>query len=280
MGKTNRRVEIVDWHIRIECTECHQIMPADTEHYFKWNCALWLRSKCKNCITEKYKEKSLEYRKNNRDKINAQKREAHKGNREIISERRKQKREEIKARRKKYYEAHKEKEMEYTRNRKRETGKWKLWTKTERLIKKIWITHDWCSICWAMWQTQAHHPDYEKRNEVIFLCPNCHQRVHAGRMECPKDEIIDLLLIDKFNEMSKDWIGVEIPWWYDWIAYYKDKEWNRYSRKWNPIEKDEVCRYGEICKVEFYDERWCDYKILSRRPDWDGWNNENNSKND
>ena len=38
---------------------------------------------------------------------------------------------------KKYYEEHKEKEMEYARKRKRETGKGKLWTKTERLIKKI-----------------------------------------------------------------------------------------------------------------------------------------------
>lgn len=63
-------------------------------------------------------------------------------------------------------------------------------------------------------------------------------------------------------------IGVEIPWWYDWIAYYFNKEtWQRYSRAWYPIENDEVCRYWEVFKVEFYDKRWIKYKILSRRPD-------------
>lgn len=268
---TNRKIEEVDWVLYIECTECHQILPANTEYYFKWNWTLWLRSKCKNCVKEKYSEQSAIYREINRDKINAQKREAHKRDREKISEKRKEKREEIKARRKKYYEEHKEKELEDTRKRKRETGKGKIWTRTEKLIKKLWLSHDWCSICWALWKTQAHHPDYNKRNEVIFLCPTCHQRVHAGRIECPNDKIIDLLLIDKFNEKSKDWVGWEDFNWYDWVAYYEDKEWNRYSRNGNPIEKDEMCKYWKIYKVKmekYWEWRW-DYrwKILSERED-------------
>ena len=271
MAKLHRRVEDINWVLYIECTECHQMKECSTKEYFKWNCAHWLRSKCKECIKNKYADKALEYRITNRDKINKQKRDAHKRDREKISEKRKEKREGIKARRKKYYEVHKEEELEYTRKKKRETGKGKLWTRTEKLIKKLWLSHDWCSICWTMWQTQAHHPDYNKWNEVIFLCPTCHQRVHAGRIECHNDEIIDSLLIDKFNEMSKDWIGVEIPWRYDGIAYYlNEKTWQRYSKKGFPIGNDEVCRYWEICKVEFYDERGCNYKILSRRPDWDG----------
>ncbi len=86
--------------------------------------------------------------------------------------------------------------------------------------------------------------------------------------------------IDIENSWPEIW-GAEIPWRYDWIAYYYNiNTWQRYSRKGYPIEKDEVCRYGEICKVEFYDEFWCDYKILSRRPDWDGGNDENNPEND
>lgn len=71
-------------------------------------------------------------------------------------------------------------------------------------------------------------------------------------------------------KIQDDWIGIEIPWRYDWIAYFEDKDGNRYSRKWNPIEKDEACRYDRIYKVEFYDERWIKYKILWWREDvWD-----------
>jgi len=71
-------------------------------------------------------------------------------------------------------------------------------------------------------------------------------------------------------KIQDDWIGIEIPWRYDWIAYFEDKDGNRYSRKWNPIGKDEACRYDRIYKVEFYDERWIKYKILWWREDvWD-----------
>lgn len=66
-------------------------------------------------------------------------------------------------------------------------------------------------------------------------------------------------------------IGVEISGWYDWVAYYlNQKTWQRYSRTWLPIDIDEVCRPWGIYKVEFYDKRWTEYKILSSRPDKDG----------
>lgn len=75
-----------------------------------------------------------------------------------------------------------------------------------------------------------------------------------------------------YAKMPEKVIGVEIPWRYDWIAFYLDEEtWQRYSRRWNPIEKDEVCRWGNIYKVEFHDEFGCDYTILSSRPDIDDW---------
>lgn len=65
-------------------------------------------------------------------------------------------------------------------------------------------------------------------------------------------------------------IGVEIPGRYDWIAFYLDQDtWQRYSRKGYPIENDEVCRYGNVYKVKFYDEWWVKYDILSSRPDED-----------
>lgn len=67
-------------------------------------------------------------------------------------------------------------------------------------------------------------------------------------------------------------IWVELPGRYDGIAFWLDQDtWQRYSRAWYPIENDEVCRWGKVYKVEFYDKRWCKYKILSRRPDTDEW---------
>ena len=66
---------------------------------------------------------------------------------------------------------------------------------------------------------------------------------------------------------------VEVLWWYDWIAYYEDKNtWQRYSKyAHKPIEKNELCRYGYIYKVEHNreDEHDFDFKILSKRPDVD-----------
>lgn len=66
--------------------------------------------------------------------------------------------------------------------------------------------------------------------------------------------------------MKQELIGVEVPWWYDGIAYRVDNNWQRYSRIGKvPIEKDELCLPWKICKVEQIGEY--DYKILSSRED-------------
>lgn len=80
--------------------------------------------------------------------------------------------------------------------------------------------------------------------------------------------------IDIENAWPEIW-WVEDWNWYDWIAYYENKDTKqRYSRMGYPIADDEMCLYGDICKVEMikdwpgtFDYHW---KILSRRPDWDG----------
>lgn len=65
---------------------------------------------------------------------------------------------------------------------------------------------------------------------------------------------------------------IEVWWWYDWIAYYEDKNtWERYSKIAHiPIAKDELCRYWKIYKV-IYNENEIDFNftILSERPDED-----------
>ena len=77
--------------------------------------------------------------------------------------------------------------------------------------------------------------------------------------------------MDEIYARMPEWvIGVEDWMWGDFLAFYLDEStWQRYSRKGYPIENDEVCRYWEVFKVEFYDKRWIKYKILSRRPDDD-----------
>lgn len=61
-------------------------------------------------------------------------------------------------------------------------------------------------------------------------------------------------------------IWIEVLWWYDWIAYWKDENWKRLSRvAMKPIDDDELCRYGKIYKVEQIGEY--DYKVISQRED-------------
>ena len=90
--------------------------------------------------------------------------------------------------------------------------------------------------------------------------------------------------IDIENSWPEIW-GIEDRNRYDGIAYYENiNTKQRYSRAWYPIANDEMCLHWDICKVECikdgpgtFEYHW---KILSRRPDWDGGNDENNSKND
>jgi hypothetical protein len=37
-----------------------------------------------------------------------------------------------------------------------------------------------CERCGSEGSVQGHHPDYERRFEVVWLCPSCHGEEHAG----------------------------------------------------------------------------------------------------
>ena len=63
----------------------------------------------------------------------------------------------------------------------------------------------------------------------------------------------------------KEEIWVEVPWWYDWIAFFLDKG-KKYSRVAHlPLEDDELCKYWRIYKVKPIGEYY--FKILSERED-------------
>ncbi len=65
---------------------------------------------------------------------------------------------------------------------------------------------------------------------------------------------------------KKGWKAVEVPLRYDWISFYMDEDWNRYSLKGNPIAKDEIWRFDKIYRVK-RDDKKGDYVILSERDD-------------
>lgn len=37
-----------------------------------------------------------------------------------------------------------------------------------------------CQVCWEPRPVEAHHPDYSKKIDVIWLCRACHIIVHGG----------------------------------------------------------------------------------------------------
>ena len=40
-----------------------------------------------------------------------------------------------------------------------------------------------CSICGKKTRIYAHHSDYSKPLDVIFVCQSCHKRIHAGTLK-------------------------------------------------------------------------------------------------
>ena len=47
-----------------------------------------------------------------------------------------------------------------------------------------------CSSCKCHSDVQAHHPDYSKPNEVIWLCRSCHHKLHYGNKSISGELII------------------------------------------------------------------------------------------
>ena len=58
-----------------------------------------------------------------------------------------------------------------------------IYLRVKRAIKsgKI-IKPKCCSICGKECKTVAHHYDYSKPLDVIFVCQSCHKRIHAGTL--------------------------------------------------------------------------------------------------
>ena len=223
-----REVYEKGWKTFFKCSSCWEFKEATKDNFYvRSSNPFWFANVCKICDkkyhqeiylknreeilqkTNKYyhshreaylenyikkRDKRLayakEYRENNIEKIKASRennKERYANNR--INDEDRQKR--YKERRREYKESHRG--LINEKRRKRYHEKWyaKIHTKTSRAINKLWIRPTICPICWKEWRIEAHHPDYNKWNEIIFCCNVCHQRIHNWWFICTS--IIDLL---------------------------------------------------------------------------------------
>lgn len=166
MRKNRREVKDIDGIIYIKCNTCWEFKEATIDNFDKnhlWY--MWLNWFCKEC---RRKSQRL-YRERNRERI-------------MMNE-------------KKFYLKNKEKlkQERHIRN----NNKWyiPIHNKTINLIRKLWIKPNVCSICNKEKRIYAHHPDYNKWNEIVFCCQSCHQLIHSWVIEC--NNIINLLDYNK-----------------------------------------------------------------------------------
>lgn len=188
-----RKHYVLDWIQYVECTTCREMRCVDAFNKAK----KWLfgkRAICKECEKE-YRlwrsEENKEYLKNyyrtNREEMLNKHAEYREKNRDRIREREKE-----------YYHRNSEKI-------KQKRKEWTVWVnmfnkiarqKSKYLISKLWIKPNICPICWKdEFSIEAHHPDYNKWNEIVFCCKSCHLLIHSWRIKCPKT--IDLLTYKK-----------------------------------------------------------------------------------
>jgi len=62
-------------------------------------------------------------------------------------------------------------------------------------LKKFSISYldSICSICGSPFFVVAHHPDYNKPFQVIWICVSCHRRIHEGKLHFSKRLIFDYI---------------------------------------------------------------------------------------
>lgn len=191
-----------------KCSKC-KIDKEETEFWKRNNRTISLSSECKQCASERRKNRdrtkvnkshrdwckknrektrksALKYQRENKDKINASHRKWWADNGEKYSE----------ARRYKYLNLapdKKEKIREYARiNRKtyRENHPEKDRARSivQQMIEKGWLSRsNCCSKCGNTKKIEAHHVDYSKPLDVTWLCRDCHLALHKERNKVEKD---------------------------------------------------------------------------------------------
>lgn len=70
----------------------------------------------------------------------------------------------------------------WNKNRYAHKDKRRAMSKLHEAVKSKKIIKENCLVCSNSNYIDAHHPDYNKPLEVIWLCKSCHQKVHCGTL--------------------------------------------------------------------------------------------------
>ena len=172
------------WKTYTKCWKCWEFKEATNEFFWKakdW--FMWLRRWCKDCDRIYFRE----YRRQHKDRINelAKKYTASPRRKESSKIWAMENREKVRESWRKYRARNKDKIREALRLKEKTIFN-KVHTKTRRFISKFNIRPDRCMVCGSTWYIYAHHTNYEKRYEVAFVCPSCHNLIHNWTLECPK----------------------------------------------------------------------------------------------
>jgi Bacillus phage endonuclease len=177
-----------------KCTKCDETKPFD-EFRKSARYKDGYYSRCKKCMQEyeaknldqeKKRESRTRYRENNREHIREQDREAYHKDPDKF-------REKAKISQKKYFQTEKGREK-YKQQALKLREKYPEKARARSLLSnavcdgKI-IRPSKCSLCgWDQGKIEAHHPDYSKPLEVIWVCKSCHFLVH-DRIKFHRDRL-------------------------------------------------------------------------------------------
>ena len=177
---TRRKIQEKDWQIYMQCTKCGNFKLATLEFWARnsW-CFLGLRSICKECDkkireTKEYKEYHKAYRNTEKQKARVKEYKKRTADTKVWENRRNYSRN----RAKEYRKKNKEKIRERNNARREKNNIEKRARNRAKKLELIWKS---CPICGRQGKITLHHPDYNKRYEVILCCDCCHKRIHAWR---------------------------------------------------------------------------------------------------
>lgn len=113
------------------------------------------------------------------------------------------------------------------------------------------------------WEYKLFHIDIEEDTITLAYTDRETQELKPINKYVFFEEEVDWEHVWKYTDVigTCPWIAVEVLWWRDWVAYYKDKNWDRHSvYSWELIPKDAMCKDGEVHRVK---QVWdYDYEII------------------
>ena len=154
------------------------------------------RRVCKSCVSNRHKEWSSK----NKDKLRENQKKFREANRDLCRERvlkcyyknpwkYREYKEKNREKCREYSRSYKERNREEVLERKREAEKRYRTTKVKEnkarkavyhaIKKEVLIKSDICMICGLSGKIEAHHKNYDKQLEVIWVCRLCHGGIHA-----------------------------------------------------------------------------------------------------